>query len=169
MKGFQHQHEIERPYLGHRVSGANVEAHGDTFGGRVPLGVVHRRRIGVEADDIGVGEGLGDRDRGPTGTAPNVGDTHRRRRQCAVEVGQRGDPARHQVRQERRPIDTGLTCAERRAEVWIRHAAAIPIGVDHAIERATDAGNHLRERGEVRRMVVGGQHVHVLRGQPIPP
>ena len=30
-------------------------------------------------------------------TAPDIGHTHRRGRQCAVEVGQRGNPARRQI------------------------------------------------------------------------
>jgi hypothetical protein len=53
--------------------------------------------------------------------------------------------------------------------VGIRHAAAAPIGVGDAFERTTNAGDHLRQRGEVRRMVVGGQDVHMLGREPIPP
>ena len=74
-----------------------------------------------------------------------------------------------QIRQKRRPIDAGLTRAECRAEHGIRYAPATPIGVGNALERPTDAGDHLRQRGEVRRMVFGDQHVHVLGREPVPP
>ena len=74
-----------------------------------------------------------------------------------------------QIRQKRRPVDAGLPRAERRTEVWIRHAPAAAIGVDDPLKRPTDAGDHLRQRGKVRRMVLGDQDVRVFGREPVPP
>ena len=79
------------------------------------------------------------------------------------------EPPLDQIPQKHRPVDAGLPLAECRTEVWIRHAPAAAIGVDHPLKRPTDAGDHLRQRGKVRRMVFGDQDVRVFGLERVAP
>jgi hypothetical protein len=69
---------------------------------------------------------------------------------------------------ERGPVDASLTLTERRTEQRISHTATRSIRGDHVTERPANACDHLGERREVRRVVFGDEHVHVLGWQTIP-
>ena len=58
-----------------------------------------------------------------------------------------------------------LAVAELHAVGLVRHAAAGPVGLGHAREHAADAGQHVGERRDVRRVLLVAEHAGVIVGQ----
>ena len=80
-------------------------------------------------------------------SATRIGD----REQAPVNVSRRGNPLFDEIPKECGTVDAGLALAKRRAERRIRHPTAMPVCVQLIVERAraTNPGDHLRERREV--------------------
>jgi hypothetical protein len=125
--------------------------------------VLDRSRVEVEAVDVRAQEGLGDRKRGEALAAADVGHASvAGSLEPSDHVGHRREPVDRQLVGEGRPVDVSLAVAERPAvgDVW--DPAAAPVGLGDVGQHAADAGEHVRERRHVRRVVGVGEHARVV-------
>ena len=95
--------------------------------------------------------------RRPALAAADVGHARRRLAQAGDDVGHRRQPLAGQLVGERGPVDVALAVAELDAVGLVGHAAAGAVRLGHAREHAADAGQHVRERRDVRGVVGVGR------------
>ena len=108
MERFQYQYQVERFFVRQRRRVANLESRTHTVRGGILSGVTHRGFVRIESDDLSVWEGACQRDGGPPGATPHVGDAQSRRRQRGMDIGSSGNPARDEIGEERWTVDPGL-------------------------------------------------------------
>ena len=106
----------------------------------------------------------GHRDRREPLAAADVGDAAALE-QAGAHVRHRVDPAGREVVQERGAVDVPLAVAELAAVGRVGDAAAGAIRLRDAREHAADAGEHVRERGDVRGIVGVDERARMLGRQ----